>query len=256
MIGLGCNNGPCQALSATAFYGSSTALFQGVQRWPDIVVAAQWNIPNGVFYASGMVGQRMQDNGMGVGSGLSTAGSLAEHHADTIIWAASLSGRYNITPRFEIGGQGYVTRGYGDEINGPPMGANDVVLISQGCVQGSTGACSLANHGTSLKGILGWGVVGYAQVKLTDTIRATGSYAFAMQNVASLVPNYYGPGSNKAALGTGLVTNFYWAAHANILWNPIPQVTFGAEYSYQYASKYNGPNINGQRLQLAAIYRF
>ena len=59
-----------------------------------------------------------------------------------------------------------------------------------------------------------------------------------------------------AASAPGTAQDSNWSLHGNLLWNPVPQVTFGAEYSYQFASKYNGPNANIQRLQLSAIYRF
>ena len=41
-----------------------------------------------------------------------------------------------------------------------------------------------------------------------------------------------------------------------MLWNPVPQVTLGAEYSYQFAARYNSADTTVHRLQFAAIYRF
>ena len=63
--------------------------------------------------------------------------------------------------------------------------------------------------------------------------------------------------ANSASRNTlNNVTNVFWSAHGNVLWNPVPQVTFGVEYTYQFASKYNGPNVTLNRVQFSAIYRF
>ena len=113
----------------------------------------------------------------------------------------------------------------------------------------------VGGNGAELRPALVYSALGYAQVKLTDTIRATGAFSWGMNEMASEVPGYYTPGSASRGTLTA-VTNWYMSAHGNILWNPVPQVTFGAEYSYQFASRYDSANTTIQRLQFAAIYRF
>jgi hypothetical protein len=238
IIGSACNSsGTCSALTGAQFAASQG--FLGPRRWPNVTAALQWNFPNGAIYASGMVGQLDVDSGTGSYDG--------QIHADSSFrWGGALAGMYQISPRVEIGGQGYVGRGIGWKYNAPPTAFRDAILISY------TGT-----NADDLRGILSYGGTAYVQVKLTDTIRSTGAFSWGQEEAASEVPGYYNAASvnnNRTALaGT---TNVYWSAHGNILWNPVPQVTFGAEYSYQFASKYNSANASINRIEFAAIYRF
>jgi hypothetical protein len=223
----------CGPLAAGAF--NSVAGFQGPVRWPDVVAALQWNFPNGALYGSGMIGQRFVDRG-GTTPGLNNNDSA-------IIWGGALGGRYEMG-RVEVGFNGGIGKGIGNKyFNGGATGFLDSVLI-----------VNASFSRTDLRPVLAYGVLGYAQVKLTDTIRATGAYNWLQENVADQVPGYHSNGISRSVL-TGQV-HYYWAAFGNLLWNPVPQVTFGAEYSYQFTSHYNAPSSTGHRLQLAAIYRF
>ena len=234
VAGAACTGAACAAVSGNAFTGlTAGGRIVGAQRYPDITAALQWNFPNGALYASGMIGQINVDNG---------ASTVLSTHDSAMKWGGTLGGRYDFG-RVEIGGQGFVGAGNGNKYHGPPAGWVDMVLV------GTAGAAPMTN--VNLKAPLNFGAVGYVQVKLTDTIRATASYSWGQQNTLSELPNVAGA---KAAL-TG-ATQSVWFAHGNILWNPVPQVTFGAEYSYQFANKYNGPNGEIHRLQLSAIYRF
>jgi hypothetical protein len=213
------------AVTAAAF--GPTAGFQGPVRWPDVTAALQWNFPNGALYASGMIGQRYVDNG-----GL----TLISRHDNAIIWGAALAGRYEMG-RVEIGGQGYIGEGIGNIAgDGGGTGFIDTIAV-------------VTPTSIDLRPVLTYGALGYAQVKLTDTIRATGAFAWTMHEVRSEVP-----GNFQTAIPG--VVNYYWAAFGNLLWNPVPQVTFGAEYGYQFAARYHTLNTSVHRLQLAAIYRF
>ncbi len=51
---------------------------------------------------------------------------------------------------------------------------------------GTAGAAPMTN--VNLKAPLNYGAVGYVQVKLTDTIRATASYSWGQQNTLSELP--------------------------------------------------------------------
>ncbi len=233
VIGGTCTGSVCAPLAAAAY--NSFAGFQGPSRWPDVVAALQWNFPNGALYGSGMIGQRNVDRA-GTVPGLNSNDSA-------FIWGAALGGRYDFG-RVEIGFNGGVGQGVGNKyFDGGATGFIDAVLITNATLGSS-----------DLRPVLTYGALGYVQVKLTDTIRTTGAFNWVMEEVASEVPGYYTNPTSRTVL-TGVV-NYYWAAFGNILWNPVPQVTFGAEYGYQFASRYNGPNTQVHRLQLAAIYRF
>jgi hypothetical protein len=210
----------------------------GPTRHPDFVAALQWNFPNGALYASGMIGQRYVDSG-----GASILNGLSRHD-NTFVWGGTLGGRYDFG-RVEIGGIGGIGQGIGNKyFDGGATGFIDTVVL------GTVGA-----NATDMRAVLTYGAIGYVQVKLTDTIRATAAYNWTMHEVLSEVPGTKGAG--KTAISpTGALTQAYWAAFGNLLWNPVPQVTFGAEYGYQFAHKYNGPDVHVHRLQLAAIYRF
>ena len=223
---------------------------QGPVRWPDVTAALQWNFPNGALYASGMVGQRYYDSGLPtpLAPPGSILGILGVRESSAFVWGAALGGRYDFG-RVEIGGMGAIGRGIGNKyFDGGATGFVDSVWVLTPTSE-STGD-------TELRPVLTYGVIGYMQVKITDTIRATGAFNWAMHEVASEVPEYFNSGNALAKITLTGVTNYYWAAFGNLLWNPVPQVTFGAEYGYQFASKYNGPNVHAHRLQLAAIYRF
>jgi porin-like protein len=237
--GATCVGGVCAPLAAAGF--NNTAGFEGPARWPDVVAALQWNFPNGALYGSGMIGQRFIDT-----AGGATVPNSNNRNDSDIIWGAALGGRYDFG-RVEVGFNGGVGRGIGNKyFDGGATGLqNGVIVVS-----------NAADNNVSLKGALVYGALGYVQVKLTDTIRATAAYNWTQNNMADEVPGYYGsPAANSKSVLTGAV-NYYWAAFGNLLWNPVPQVTLGAEYGYQYAARYNSLDTHVHRLQLAAIYRF
>jgi len=232
-LGTNCAGNVCTAFTSAAF---GTGSFFGPKRWPDVTAALQWNFPNGAVYASGMVGQIDVDSGTAGPSGLVRADSAFR-------WGGALGARYDFG-RVEIGGQGYYGQGIGWKYNAPPTGFIDAIIIT-----------TASNNNTDLTAITSYGATAYVQVKLTDTIRATAAYSWGMQEAASEVPGYYAANSASRGVLTG-ITNIYWSGHGNILWNPVPQVTLGAEYTYQFAAKYNGANASVNRIQFAAIYRF
>lgn len=221
----------CTLLPAASF--SATGGFNGPQRWPNVTAALQWNFPGGALYASGMIGQLTIDSG-GV--------SQTSAHASALRWGASLAGRYTLGV-VEFGGQAGVGEGIGRKyFDQLVTGFRDAVLVVSG-------------DGTDLRPVLVYSATGYAQIKLTDTIRTMGAFSWGMNEVASEVPGYSLPGSASRATLTA-VPNWYMAAYGNVLWNPVPQVTLGAEYSYQFAARYNSADTTVHRLQFAAIYRF
>ena len=118
-------------MATTAFTGSAlTGLGNGgaTQRYPDAVIALQWNFPNGAIYASGLFGQINMNNGLGAGDGNAQGVGLARH-GNAFKWGASLAGRYDFG-RVEIGGQGYYGQGINFKVTGPTGFSTDVVLVS------------------------------------------------------------------------------------------------------------------------------
>jgi hypothetical protein len=239
-------NGAGQAVSpiSVASWGTGNT-FLGPQRWPDAVAAFQWNFPNGALYISGMVGQLFVDNGGNNQIGNGATGPLSKHD-NAFKWAAGIGARYDFG-RVEIGGQGYYGQGMGNKYTGPTTGFTDGIILS-----------NPATNGADLIAVTNYGAIGYAQVKLTDTIRATAAYSWGMQEAASEIPGYYGTPAVATLARSSITgnTNFFWTATGNLLWNPVPQVTFGVEYTYQFAAKYNSTDLQTHRLQFAAIYRF
>jgi hypothetical protein len=207
--------------------------FAGPQRWPDVVASLQWNFPNGAVYGSGMIGQRNVDSG-----GPSGVNGLQQDDT-AIVWGGTLGARY-FFGRVEIGGQGAIGKGIGNKyLDGGATAFVDSVLVLN--------TATTASNGADLRPVLAYMAQGYAQVKLTDTIRATGVFGWGMQEVLSRH-------GNRAALTN--VAAGYWVAFGNILWNPVPQVTLGAEYGFQHSFRYNAADVQAHRLQMAAIYRF
>jgi len=226
--------GACVNLPAATF--NATNGFFGPVRFPDITAALQWNFPGGAVYVSGMVGLLTVDNGGQAG--------LLQQDDTAFKWGAAIGARYEIA-RLEFGGLGYFGYGIGNKYgNGGATGFTDAVLITQ-----------VASTSADLRPAQAFGVLGYAQYKLTDTIRVTGAFNWTENNLADEVPGYYNPALNNKAVLTGKPQN-YWAAYGNLLWNPVPQVTIGIEYSYQFSGRYNSANAQINRIELAAIYRF
>lgn len=232
-LGVGCTvAGACAALSANAFLGvASGGIIAGPQRMPDFVAALQWNLPDGGLYLSGTVGQLSADNG---------ASTVTSRHDDALKYGFSLGARYNFG-RIEVGGQGYLGWGMGGKHLAPANGNLDALVIST------------LPHRLEVRPIFSYSGLGWVQFRLTDTIRSTFVYSYGLQDVLAELP---GGRANKAALGPGGVSNVYWSVHTNLLWNPVPQVTLGVEYSYQFSSRYNSANVNLNRISFAGIYRF
>jgi hypothetical protein len=231
--------GNCAALAAAAW--NATTGFVGPQRWPNVTAALQWNFPSGALYVSGMVGMVYVDTG-------GQAATLAKNDS-AFRWGVAAGARW-FFGRIEIGGQGGIGEGIGRKyFDGGVTGMQEFILVSGG----------VTNHTVDLKPILVYNGVGYIQVKLTDTIRMTGSFNWGMSEAASEVPGYYGPSNAVVTTSRGVltgITNWSMIAHGNLLWNPVPQVTLGVEYSWQFASRYNSANTQVQRIQFGAIYRF
>src|SRR5262249_32592295 len=130
----------------------------------------------------------------------------------------------------ELGFQGEVGKGIGKYL-ASAGGTNDAVVTTF----------------NNIETILQWGAVGWAQVRLTDTVFAMGAFGWQQQFVKDEVARAFIPA------GTSQQS---WSAQGNLTWNPIPQVTFGAEYSHFFGARINSSNAHISRVQFSAQYRF
>ena len=196
----------------------------GAQRFPDAVAALTYNAAWGQLWAAGIVRQVEHDAG-----GAAAAGRLAS--ADSaVLWGVAAAGVLRVIPNVEFGFEGSVGTGTGKYL-ASASGFSDAIV---------TGF-------NNLEPIMKYAAKGWVQVKLTDTVSALGAYGWSMQDVDDEVAKRF------IAAGTA---HYSWSAQGNLQWKPLPQVTFGAEYSHFFGSRYNGPNATVSRIQLSAIYRF
>lgn len=193
----------------------------GAQRFPDAVAALTYSAPWGTLWAAGLVRQIEHDNG-----GLTVLSS----HDSVVVWGAAVAGVLRVIPRVEIGFEGSFGTGTGKYL-AAASGFSDAIVTGFG----------------SLEPIMKYAAKGWAQVKLTDTISALGAFGWSMQDVDDEV--------SKAFIPAG-TAHYSWSAQGNLQWKPVPGVTFGAEYSHFFGSRYNGPNATVSRVQFSAIYRF
>lgn len=196
----------------------------GAQRFPDAVLAVTYTAAWGRLWAAGLVRQIEHDSG-----GPAAAGRLASSD-EKIGWGAAAAATFKPFDRLDIGLQGVVGKGIGKYLNAAG-GTNDAIVTTF----------------NNLETVLQFGAVGWAQFKLTDTIAVMGAFGWQQQFLKDEVA--------KAIIPAGAQQQS-WSAQGNITWNPIPAVTFGAEYSHFVGSRYNGPDAQVSRVQLSAQYRF
>ncbi len=240
----------CSNVSANTYFGlappagalpaAGNQLFSSPDRWPAFVAALDYSFPGGRVYGSGVVMPMYLDNGTPPG-GAATSG-VQSLHDSAIAWGAALAAEYAITPRFSIGGQGVIGQGIAGIYMSPPSSFINAV--------GITSSATNANDLT-LNAVWAFGGSGYAQWRITDTMRVTGWGWYVFNKVLSEFPSKT---VGRPALSGQ--QQYYYGLGANFLWNPVPQVTFGVEYMWQFAGIYNGPNAYGSVIHFAAIYRF
>jgi hypothetical protein len=217
----------------------------GGQRWPILVAALEWVQPTFRVRVAGMIHQIEHDNGCQTGAlppglgavGGACAGTLASN--DTAIgWGFNAGFTWN-TPvaRLQIGGAGFIGKGMG-----ALSGHLDAVVRGQ----------------FDIRTVWALGGALWAQYGLTDTIRATGVFGYHASRCSQAVASGAHNTDETFCAAAGAPANFSdeWYAAGNLLWNPVPQVTFGVEYLYAFSNRYAGPNARANRIHFAAIYRF
>jgi hypothetical protein len=205
------------------------------QRWPNVVVALEIVQPTFRARIAGLLQQIEHDTGTGnnddteIGWGFSGG----------ISWTTPI-------PRLTIGASGFFGRGIGNV-----AGYADAVLV----------------HANKINGVWAWGGMVHAGYGITDTIRVNGGFGYHGQRckqAGNQGLNAAGVILAEAACAAGgtIVTGAggnwsdEWMAFGNLLWNPVPQVTFGVEYIHGFSNRYQSNNVSISRLQFAAIYRF
>jgi hypothetical protein len=195
------------------------------QRLPDIVVALSHNFPGGRFRLAAMLRQIEHDTGAG-----SADSALA--------WGVNGGVVYTVIPALTLGASFYVGEGVGKYNN-----LLDAVVVST----------------SRIDTVFQYAGTVWAQWRIAETVRLTGSYSYILQDAEEVAPGA-SKGARKTFLaGAGLSAaagHYRWSAHGNVLWNPVPAVTFGIEYVYVFESRYAGPNAYVSRIQGTAIYRF
>ncbi len=195
------------------------------QRLPDLVLALSHNFAGGRVRIAAMVRQIEHDTG---------AGSADSAFA----WGVSGGAVYTVIPQVTIGASGYIGEGVGKYNN-----MLDAVVFSA----------------DRIDTVFQFAGTVWAQWRVAETVRVTGSYSYIRQFAEDDAPGA-SKGARKAflaAAGLSAAAGHYrWSAHGNVLWNPVPAVTFGLEYLYVFESRYAGPNAYISRIQGTAIYRF
>jgi hypothetical protein len=226
--------GPGTAGIAAAGFGATDNIANGLaggQKWPIVVAALEWVQPTFRVRVAGMIHNVEHDNGNPGGGALASSD-------EEIGWG--FNGGFTWNPpvaRLQIGGAGFIGKGMGNlsgHVDAIVRGVNDI------------------------RTVWAFGGVLWAQYGLTDTIRITGVFGYHVQRCAQARASGAHATDEAACAAAGAPANFSdeWYAAGNLLWNPVPQVTFGVEYLYAFSNRYAGPNARANRVQFAAIYRF
>jgi hypothetical protein len=207
---------------------------QGGHRFPDAVVTLSYTFPQGRVWVAGFVRGLEQDGG--------TAAIPLGHAAQAVGWGVHAALTWTIIPnRWFFGAYGGVGQGVAGKYHGNGM-ADAVWSAGAGATKGSLKTVFSA-----------FGVV-WTEWKWTDTMKSVVAFGYAFADPKRAVSGATSEAAREAVVaGT---TSEAWSVHGNFMWNPVPQVTFGAEYMYFHFNRVGAVNSSTHRLQLSAIYRF
>lgn len=202
----------------------------GAQRWPDVVGGLFYNWKGGRLWLGGILRQEEADNG---GAGGATVAD------NEIAYGIALAGAMSVHKRVKVGFQGYWGKGIQSYVPG---------LTS---IHGGVTAVNALLIGGQIKAIETWGIFAWAQVALTDTIRVGAIWAYAETSPEDENP------TGKVGFGTpAALTKYVHSVHANVLWNPVPAVTIGIEYSWHQHGRINAADATLHRIHIAFQYSF
>jgi hypothetical protein len=216
--------------SGTANCATNTVAIAAAQRWPEVVGSLDYVASWGRIKVAGLVKQLEADTGGGSNSGADQAFG----------WGISAGALWNVTPAILVAGTGFVGEGIGRQSGG--SGFSDAIFLRRP-----------ATVGGDLRAIWTMGGQIWAQWKITNTVRVNGIYSYAIAEAEDELRGT--KGQRKAALAG--VNHYVWMALANLIWAPVPQVEFGIEYAYTYASRFHvGQNPYSSAITGSARYRF
>jgi hypothetical protein len=220
--------GACAVLGAGAFANG--------QRWPDFVLNASYSFQGGRVFVAGIVKEISADNGCAV------AGCGLSQNDRGFGWGITVAGIYAITPRIEVGGGLWIGEGILGRYFSGQVTVTDALFVTN----------PTAPNG-DLRAVFGYGGWVWAQVKVTDTIRVNGMYAYGYFDHEDEIP---GVSKGARKIGIAGLHEYAWYAIGNVIWSPVPQVSFGIEYNYQFGGRYHSANGYISRVQGMAVYRF
>jgi len=199
---------------------------------PDFVTAVTYNAPWGHLKLAAVMRDVYWHNGI---NSLSDGKS-----ASTFGWGIGFSGNWNVpigkdSVAWEVG----YGQGAGRYINsdGPPT--PDAFMLNN----------SVGDR-TSLQTIPAWLVSANYTHFWTDTLRSNVAGSYWHQDNNKLVSDT--PGS---CLESNLFKSTY-TAHANLLWSPVPQTTFGVEFMRMQGKLQSGQTGDLTRIQMSAQFKF
>lgn len=198
---------------------------QGAAGIPDFVIGGMYRSKWGIFSSHTVLGQVTRDGGGTAGAGGS---------GTVFRWGTNAAARVPVGKRATLTAVGYM---------GQNMGAYSALPngFHNGRWQFSLGSGTMG----TLKSIFQAGFQVGGQFKWTDTIRTNVAYSWTQQWV-----------QNRKALIGANTPQMHWAVHANIIWNPVPQVDIGAQYLYGHSNRTNSANAYASRFQMLFRYSF
>jgi Porin subfamily len=186
-------------------------------------------------WSSGEAGISVMAREIGVDNAATT--SPGELNDTAFSWGIGYGAGWIINKQFRVGAQGIYGKAMGMYTGGQP-----VLVTTQGSNPG--------NFQIDTSGVVGGAA--FIQWRFTDTMRTNILYGREQYS--------YSP--DKAQLGTpGPVAgaspiNYTQQLAGNIMWEPVPAVNIGLQYTYTIASINNGPNAKQSRLEMAFRYAF
>lgn len=121
----------------------------------------------------------------------------------------------------------------------------------------------MANAGRGIGRYIGINIVNDVAIRADGSLKPIDVYSgfVAYRHVwapglRSTLTGAFFKADNPVALTGGNVTDRVWSAQVNLLWSPVPQLTFGAEYIYAERQIESGWDGTMSRFQVSTKYAF
>ena len=204
---------------------------QALDQVPTFVGQLSHAWSSGSAGVSFMVRKITVDNGT---TGGPTAAALSD---STVSWAVGYGAGWIINKQFRVGAQGIYGKAMGMYSGGSP-----VLVTTSG----------IASDTFQIDPVTTYGGAAFIQWRFTDTMRTNILYG----------REEYGYDGSKGDLtagspvAAGNPVDYTQQIAANIMWQPVPAVNIGLQYTWTLASINNSPNAKQSRLELAFRYSF